>query len=151
MRWRAIGSRTLVPKRKAPPVVALTKPSKTFMVVVFPAPFGPRKPKISPGRTERVRFLTAWRAGWRFPWPLNVTERFLMLITGSETTAAAGVMPAGSWLRSGIGLNKLADVPRIGFRIICVLIMFRILSRGGYRRGRIPARTVNVEEFSAFA
>ena len=28
--------------------------------------------------------------------------------------------------------------------------MFRILSRGGYRRGRIPARTVNVE-FSAFA
>src|SRR5882724_8827675 len=49
MRRRAIGSRTLTPNRNAAPPVALTKPSKTFIVVVLPAPFGPRKPNTSPG------------------------------------------------------------------------------------------------------
>jgi hypothetical protein len=29
------------------------------MVVVFPAPFGPRKPVTTPGRTEKERSLTA--------------------------------------------------------------------------------------------
>jgi hypothetical protein len=29
------------------------------MVVVFPAPFGPRKPVTRPGRTEKDRSLTA--------------------------------------------------------------------------------------------
>jgi hypothetical protein len=30
------------------------------MVVVLPAPFGPRNPKISPGSTRRSRSRTAW-------------------------------------------------------------------------------------------
>src|ERR1035441_3020133 len=59
MRWRAMGSRTSTPKRKADPLVALTKPSSTFMVVVFPAPLGPRNPKTSPARMLRFRSLTA--------------------------------------------------------------------------------------------
>ncbi len=55
MRCREIGSRTLVPKSEASPLVAFTKPSRTFMVVVLPAPLGPRKPKTSPCPTERFR------------------------------------------------------------------------------------------------
>ena len=31
----------------------------SFSVVVFPAPFGPRKPKISPGSIESVRRSSA--------------------------------------------------------------------------------------------
>src|SRR5882724_7633519 len=59
MRWRAMGSRTSTPKRNAEPLVGFTKPSNTFMVVVLPAPLGPRKPKTSPAWTLRFRSLTA--------------------------------------------------------------------------------------------
>src|SRR6266853_491170 len=59
MRRRAIGSRTLTPNRNAAPLVAFTKPSRTFIVVVLPAPFGPRKPKTSPAWTLRFRSFTA--------------------------------------------------------------------------------------------
>src|SRR6266404_9022178 len=59
MRCRAIGSRTFTSKRNASPLVAFTNPSSTFIVVVFPAPLGPRKPKTSPARTCRFKSLTA--------------------------------------------------------------------------------------------
>src|SRR5690242_17140701 len=59
MRWRAMGSRTFTPNRNASPLVGGTNPSRTFMVVVFPAPFGPRNPNTSPARTWRFRSLTA--------------------------------------------------------------------------------------------
>jgi hypothetical protein len=35
------------------------KPKKRLMVVVLPAPFCPSKQKISPGLTQRFRFLSA--------------------------------------------------------------------------------------------
>src|ERR1700693_1078583 len=35
------------------------RPSSIFIVVVFPAPFGPRNPKISPSETDRSSFSTA--------------------------------------------------------------------------------------------
>src|SRR5437870_1906809 len=59
MRRRAIGSRTLTPNRNASPLVAFTKPNRTFIVVVLPAPFGPRKPKTSPAWTVKLRSFTA--------------------------------------------------------------------------------------------
>ena len=34
-------------------------PVSIFTVVLFPAPFGPRKPRISPGRTSRSSRSTA--------------------------------------------------------------------------------------------
>ena len=41
------------PKARTAPDVALMKPSTMFIVVLFPAPFGPRYPKISPSPTVR--------------------------------------------------------------------------------------------------
>src|SRR5437899_1734067 len=59
MRWRAMGLRTSTPKSEAEPAVGFTNPSSTFIVVVLPAPFGPRKPKTSPVLTLRLRPFTA--------------------------------------------------------------------------------------------
>src|ERR1043165_3900566 len=36
---------------RSPPAVGAVRPRRIFTVVVFPAPFGPRRPKSSPGRT----------------------------------------------------------------------------------------------------
>src|SRR5258708_39871658 len=41
------------------PLVGLSSPAMMRMVVVLPAPFGPRKPWISPGSTERLTPSTA--------------------------------------------------------------------------------------------
>src|SRR6266850_3563844 len=41
------------------PLVGLSRPAMMRMVVVLPAPFGPRKPWISPGSTERLTPSTA--------------------------------------------------------------------------------------------
>src|SRR5688572_22109527 len=47
------------PRRDALPEVGATRPSSILMEVVFPAPFGPRKPNTSPCATCRVRASTA--------------------------------------------------------------------------------------------
>jgi len=45
-------STTSSPSTVTVPEVADRKPVMIFMQVVFPAPFGPRKPTISPSRTS---------------------------------------------------------------------------------------------------
>src|SRR5215831_10744285 len=77
MRCRAIGSRTFTSKRKASPLVAFTNPSNTFIVVVFPAPLGPKNPKTSPARTCRFKFLTATFFPSDAEGALYSTRRFL--------------------------------------------------------------------------
>ena len=42
-----------LPKIEPEPAVGRASPSSSFMVVVFPAPFGPKKPKIEFSRTQR--------------------------------------------------------------------------------------------------
>ena len=70
-----------------PPIVALPlvldiRQQSILTVVVFPAPFGPRKPKTSPSSTCRVRFSTAVRLP-------NFLVRFSVSITlGSPVWAA---------------------------------------------------------------
>src|SRR5882672_1819719 len=83
MRWRAIGSRTFTPNRKASPLVASTNPNRTFMVVVLPAPLGPRKPKTSPAFTRRFRPFTATFFAWRRLGARYSTRRFLTSTMGS--------------------------------------------------------------------
>ena len=46
----------------AVPAVGVTNPSSIRNVVVFPAPFGPRKPVTEPGSTVKLRFCTAFTA-----------------------------------------------------------------------------------------
>src|SRR5881392_3024580 len=78
MRWRAIGSRTSTPNKYAAPLVAFTNPSSTFIVVVFPAPFGPRKPNTSPACTLRFRSFKATLRGCPELCGLNSTRKFLV-------------------------------------------------------------------------
>jgi len=53
-------SRTVsIPKMLADPLDGRMKSSKVRIVVVLPAPFGPRNPKISPWYTWRFRSWTA--------------------------------------------------------------------------------------------
>jgi hypothetical protein len=47
----------------AEPEVGVMKPAIMRMVVVLPAPLGPRKPSTSPGSTVKLRSSTASR-----PW-----------------------------------------------------------------------------------
>src|SRR5688572_27936444 len=50
---------TGLPKSRAVPDVAATRPSKQRIVVVFPDPFGPRNPNTPPSGTDRSRPATA--------------------------------------------------------------------------------------------
>ena len=55
MRARAAGWRGSRPKRRTSPEVGRRRPVAIRIVVVFPAPFGPRNPWTSPRRTSRSR------------------------------------------------------------------------------------------------
>ena len=54
------------PSTDALPALGCRKPSRSRIVVDLPAPFGPRKPKISPSRTsiERSSSARTSGAGW---------------------------------------------------------------------------------------
>ena len=56
---RAGSAMTSMPPTCASPEVGTTRVVNMPAVVVFPAPFGPSKPKISPGCTVRSRLSTA--------------------------------------------------------------------------------------------
>ena len=47
------------PQMLAVPLVGVMKPASMRMVVVLPAPFGPRKPSTSPGWTSKLTSSTA--------------------------------------------------------------------------------------------
>ena len=51
--------RSMPSRRTADPPSARTKPVTASMIVVLPAPFGPIRPTISPGRTSKVTPSTA--------------------------------------------------------------------------------------------
>ena len=58
--WRSAGcATTSIPPTSARPLVGITPVVSMPAVVVFPAPFGPSRPKISPRRTERSSSSTA--------------------------------------------------------------------------------------------
>ena len=50
---------TSMPATHAVPSLGRSRPQSIRMVVVLPAPLGPRNPKISPVRTPRLRLETA--------------------------------------------------------------------------------------------
>src|SRR3954452_20022390 len=55
--WRVAST----PATIALPAVGDRSPVRRRMVVVLPAPLGPRKPKMSPSSTTKERSSTAWR------------------------------------------------------------------------------------------
>src|SRR5262249_15294507 len=58
-------SKTSKPHTRTVPEVAGRNPVMTRRVVVLPAPFGPRKPRISPGWAVKERSWTAARSPYR--------------------------------------------------------------------------------------
>ena len=50
---------TLTPATRADPPSAFRRPSRISTVVVFPAPFGPRRPNTSPDSTWKLMPRTA--------------------------------------------------------------------------------------------
>src|SRR5690349_21793530 len=55
-----------MPKTRATPLVGRMRSSNTRIVVVLPAPFGPRKPKTSPWPTSRSRSMIPRWAPYAF-------------------------------------------------------------------------------------
>src|SRR5687768_6512964 len=49
-----------MPRTLTSPLSGARRPSRISTVVVLPAPFGPSKPKISPGATSKLTPSTAW-------------------------------------------------------------------------------------------
>ena len=58
-----------MPKTVADPEVGRTRPSTIRIVVLLPAPLGPRKPVTHPGRASKVRSSTACTRPKRFVSP----------------------------------------------------------------------------------
>src|SRR5260221_3982266 len=48
------------PSARTRPLVGVTMPQMTLMSVVFPAPFGPSRAKISSRRISRLTLFSAW-------------------------------------------------------------------------------------------
>ena len=63
------------------PLSMFSSPSISFMVVVFPEPFGPRKPNISPDGISRLISVSIRRAP-------NCFERCFIESTGGVTGGA---------------------------------------------------------------
>src|SRR5687767_10052891 len=59
VRTRSVSVRTSKPATRASPDVGASRPFSILIVVVLPAPFGPRKPNTSPVRTLKLTPSTA--------------------------------------------------------------------------------------------
>ena len=75
------------PPTNARPAVGASRPRMIRIVVVFPAPFGPRKPVTCPGRTVKLRRSTAVSGP--------------NLLVSSSTSIMAGTRPAGRGAPAG--------------------------------------------------
>src|SRR5215831_17239532 len=95
------------------PDSAGSNPLTTSSRVVFPAPFGPTNPRISPGRTEKLTSFSAMTLPKRRDMcRTSITTRDAMLLS------AAGHLPT-SGLDGGLGvehaLQRPGQVPRFAF------------------------------------
>src|SRR5439155_18207764 len=94
-------SKTSKPSTRTVPEVAGMKPVMIRMVVVFPAPLGPRKPRICPSAAVNETSRIAARSPYRL-------LRFATSIIGSISTVTGGGNSTG--VSSGDGL-RLQDPP----------------------------------------
>ncbi len=56
---RSVSARMSKPATRPVPEVGASRPVSILIVVVLPAPLGPRKPKISPSGTWKLTWSTA--------------------------------------------------------------------------------------------
>src|SRR5438094_483220 len=95
---------TSMPPTTAPPDVGMTMVVNMPAVVVLPAPLGPRRPKISPACTDRLRESTAGRSI-----PGYTLVRSWVRMTSS---------PPG-WVLATAGSDSSVDIrlPLVGVRV----------------------------------
>ena len=86
------------------PLVGLLSPVNMCMAVVLPAPFAPKKPKISPRRTLKEMSSTARKS------PKALTK-WLTVITSSISEVAASAVDC--WCCNPLGLNTSANWVRM--------------------------------------
>src|SRR5271157_1256312 len=85
MFWRTVSGYLLTsnPTTSARPDVGFSSPQSMRIVVDLPAPFGPRKPKISPLRTVRLTWSTATKLPNRLTRFSTTTELWFSGMSGS--------------------------------------------------------------------
>src|SRR5438477_8603111 len=82
------------------PCTGWCRPSTQASKVVLPAPFGPNRPKISPGCTPRVTPRSAWTC--RAPRPYTA-ETLSMAITGCRMSCPLSRLLPGQFCASNPG------------------------------------------------
>src|SRR5215475_5169504 len=93
------------------PASGRMKLSSMRMVVVFPAPLGPRKPKISPCAMSKLRFFTP-----RLPWYVFVTPR---MDTATDASGTGTVPTLGEhYLVSPGAVVECPDLGRGGTEVL---------------------------------
>src|SRR5207248_1466911 len=86
--WTPAASRQASrPSTAAVPVVGRKKPSRSRIVVVFPAPLGPRKPKISPSTTSKDTSDTAGVC------PKHLPRFFVVMTIAGGSSPVVGARP----------------------------------------------------------
>jgi hypothetical protein len=73
------------PNSERLPLVGRSRPSINRMVVVLPAPFGPRKPNVSPARTENEMLSIPRRRPYRL---VSSRASMTVALVGAKTTPA---------------------------------------------------------------
>src|SRR5689334_15059766 len=105
------------------------KPSSTFIVVVLPAPFGPRNPNTSPWFTDRFRLLTARFTGEPEPRLRYSTQRFSILKIGCAWVLfSAGASSACSGLTRSWDMLAFIVFPPSLFAT-CSLVLFDLANQ----------------------
>src|ERR1035438_9952005 len=84
------------------PVVGVRRPEMQPMVVVLPAPLGPRRPKISPGRAVKEMSLTAVRSP-------KVLRSWSTSITVNVKVSRGGCVAAERRREAGLGRRNGED------------------------------------------
>src|SRR3954452_14376072 len=102
------------PKSSIRPEVGGMSPLMTLNSVVFPAPFGPRMARRSPGAMSRSTSRTAWSPPNRRPIPRSWR-------TGAACSDAAGAASVNSVLADDLRMDGLADprqLPLLAGRVV---------------------------------
>lgn len=97
LRARAAAVRRSAPATLSVPLVAGSSPQSMRKVVLFPAPFGPSRPKTCPFRTEKLTWLTAVKL------PNRRTRSVTRMTTSPSAACSGSGFPSGTGTSSGAG------------------------------------------------
>src|SRR5256885_8135011 len=137
--------RTSKPQIVTLPAVGLIRPTSMRMVVVLPAPLGPRKPKTSPGLSEKETASTIVRLPMTFVRLLATRtggmRRFLYWYVPLGATLIAGAVFAHGFYSfargdSGMAANGAAPdrvAPRPPSAAVVSVVLGEFLARGKRR------------------